>query len=131
MLCAAALCYGIASVVAEFLYCSAELFVIFLVAVCPLDGLPCLFHQFHLHLAVLFDLFVGELDGFKHFRFAYLLHFTLDHHDVVVCGGNHKVDVGISHLAEIRVYLQLSVDSCDTDFRDRSLERDVAYRKCG
>ena len=99
-------------------------------AVCPLYGLSGLFHEFHLHLAVLLDLLMGEFDGFEHFGFAHFLHFSFHHHDVVVCGGHHEVDVGVSHLAEVRVDPELSTDPCHPYFGNRSSERNVAHGQC-
>ena len=107
---------GIASVIAERFYGFAEFFVVFLVAVGPLDGLSGFFHQFHLHLAVFFDFRMGEFDGFEHFGFADFLHFPLDHHDVVVCGCDHYVQVTVFHLAEVRVYFKFAVYSGYPDF---------------
>ena len=109
---ASAFCDGIASVIAECLYCLAELFVILFVAVSPFDSFSDSFGELHLHFAMLFDLFVCEFDGLKHFSFADLFHLTLDHHDVVVCGSDHNVDVGLGHFTEVRVDFELAVDSC-------------------
>ena len=126
LFCTSALCDGVASVVAEFLDCGAELFIVLLVAVGSLDSLACLLGEFHLHLAVLLDFFVSELDGLKHFLLAHFLHLTFDHQDVVVGGSHHYVDVRTVHHAEIRVDDQLTVNSCNAYLGNRPSERNVA-----
>ena len=82
-------------------------------AVCPLDGLAALLGEFHLHLAVLLDFLVSKFDCLKHISLADFLHLTLTHHDVVVGGRNHKVEVSLLHLAVCRVNLEFPVDTDD------------------
>ena len=40
--------------------------------------------HFFLNLAMDFNVVVGKFNGFKHLFFRYLVHFTLNHHNIVV-----------------------------------------------
>ena len=106
------LCNGIAPVIAELLNGLAEIFVVLFVAVSPLHGLSDFFCELHLHLAVLLNLFVSKLDCLKHIVLADFVHLTLNHHDVVICCCDHDVNVSFLYFAEIRVNLELAVNSC-------------------
>ncbi len=117
---------SVALVVGEVVDLLLEFLVLLIVRVVSLDILAELLVELLLDAAVLLDLLVGELDGLKHHILGNLLHLALDHHDVLLCGGDHKLKVGLLHLAEVRVDLELTVNPCDTYLGDRSEERKVA-----
>ncbi len=113
--------------VAGILYGLTQILVVDLVAVLALYGLANLLSQLHLDLAVFLDFIVSGLHGTKQVSLANLLHLTLNHHDVVICGGNHHVHIGLFKLLEGGVYYVLSVYAGYTDLRNGSLERYIRY----
>ena len=85
-----------------------------------------------LHAAVALDLFVGELDGLEHVVLADLVHLTLDHHDVLLGGGDHQFEIAVGHLGEAGVNDEFAIDAGHADFRDRAAERQVGSGEgCG
>ena len=122
---------SVALVVGEIVDLLLEILVLLVVRIVSLDILAELLVELFLDAAVLLDLLVGELDGLRHNILGNLLHLTLDHHDVLLGGGDHKLKVGLFHLAEVRVDLELSVDPCHTYLRDRPEERNVAGSQSG
>ena len=97
------------------MYCLAEILVILVVRIVSLDVGSEFFHKLFLNAAVLLYLFVGELYGFEHVVLRNFLHFTLYHHYVLFSCGNHKVDVGLVHLAEVGVDDELAVYTADAN----------------
>ena len=71
-------------------------------------------HKLLLHLTLSLDLLVGKLDGLKHIVLADLVHLALDHHDILLGGGNHELKVGIFHLRETRVDYKFTVNPAYT-----------------
>ncbi len=119
---------GVAGFVDRFL----ELFVLDVVRIVALVHIGAQFvHQFLLHAAVFLDFFVGELDGLEHVVLGDFLHFTLDHHDVLLGGGDHQFEVGALRILEAGVDDELAVNAGHADFGDRTLERQVARGQCG
>ena len=108
----------------------AEVFVLGVVGVVPLDVLAEFPVQFFLDAAVNLDGLVGDLDGLEHDALGHLVHLTLYHHYVFFCGGDHQVEVGLSHLGEVGVDLELTVDPCYADLGNRAQEGDVAGCEC-
>ena len=97
-------------------------------AFCLLAGL---FHQLHLSHALLLDLGVGHFQGLEEFIFGNLVHLALHHHDVVVGGADHQLDVGILDLLESGVDHPLAVDAGHAHLGDRAFERHVAHHQRG
>ena len=84
-----------------------------------------LVHKFLLYTAVSLDLLVGELDGLEHIVLADLIHLTLNHHDVLLGGSDHKFEVGVLHLGEARVDYELTVHPAHAHLGNRAAERKV------
>ena len=111
--------------------CLLEILIFLIVRIVSLHVLAEFFVQLYLNKALFLDSLVSELDSFEHISLAYFVHFTLDHHNVVICGCNHEFEVTVLHFAEGRVNLEFTIDSGDTYFRDRSFERNVtACKSC-
>ncbi len=92
---------SVALVVAEVVNRLAELLILEVVRIIALVDIGSeLFHELFLDAAVLLDLLVSELDGFEHVVLADLVHLALDHHDVLLGGGDHEFKVGVLHLGE-------------------------------
>ena len=110
--------------------CLLEVLILFIVRIVSLDILAELLVQFNLNKTLLLDSLMSEFDSLKHISLAYLVHFTLNHHDVVVCSGNHEFEIAVLHLAEWRVDSEFTVDPCYANLRDRASERNVAGCEC-
>ncbi len=116
----------VALVVAELMDSRAKGLVLLVVRVVALVHVGAeLVHELLLHAAVLLDLLVGELDGLEHVVLGHLVHLTLDHHDVLLGGGDHEVQVGALVVLETGVDHELAVDAGDADLGDRTAERQV------
>ena len=116
----------IAFVVAEIVNLLFDIFVFFITRILPLDILAEFLVEFFLDAAHGLDRFVSGLDRIQHDLFRDLVHFTLDHHDVLLRGGDNQVEVGLLHFGKIRIDLECPVDPGDPDFGNRSEERKVA-----
>ena len=112
-----------AFVVASLVNSLAQILVLYIVRVIPLDVVAKLCDELFLHAAVLLYLFVGKLDGLEHIVLADLVHFALYHHDILFCGCNHQLQVAVLHLAEGRVDPELAVNACHADLGNRAAER--------
>lgn len=124
-------CYGVSLVVALVMNVLAEFVVVDLVAVCTFFLFAGFFHKLELGHAVLLDFGVSHFECLEKFGFRNLVHLTLDHHDVVVGGADHKFDVSLFDLFESRVDHPLAVDACNANFGNRSVERYVtASQSC-
>ena len=111
--------------VAVGLYLFAQFLVVHLVAVFALHVGAEFLHEFLLELALWLDCLVSHLESFEQFLFAHFLHLAFHHHDVLLGGTHHEVHVGFLQLLECRVDDKLAVHASHSDFRDRSLERDI------
>ena len=109
------LCESIALVIAELVNCLPEVLILLIVRIIPLDIIAELLNEFLLYTAMLLDLLVGELDGLEHVVLADLLHLTLDHHDVLLGSGDHKLDVAPLHVLESRIDHELAVNAAYAD----------------
>ena len=109
----------------------AEFLVVDLVAVGALHVLAQLLRELDLYGAVLLDLLVRKLDGAEHDLFRNLLHFTLDHQDIVDRTADHDVEVDLLHLRIVGVDDVLSVDAGYADLRNGAAERNVRHGQCG
>ena len=126
--------YGICFVVAFFTHILAEVLVMHLVAIFAFHSLACGLGHFKLDFAMLFDFFMGNLEGFEEFGFRNLVHFAFNHHDIVVGGTDHQLHIGLFKLLESGVDYEFTVDTGNTHFRDRAVEGDVAASdggRCG
>ena len=119
------LCESVALVIAEILYGSLESLVLDVVRVVPLNLGSELCHEFLLNAAVLLDFLMSELDGIEHGLLADLVHLALNHHDVLLSGCDHKLEVGILHLGEVRVDYEFATDAAYANLTDRAAERQV------
>ena len=124
-------CDGICLVVALVMDILAELVVVDLVAVLTFHFLASLFHQLDLGEAMFLDFRMGYLEGFEKLSLRNLVHLTLDHHDVVVGGTDHQLDVGILDLLESRVDHPFAVHAGHAHLGDGAVERYVAACDCG
>ena len=107
---------GVALVVAEVVNGLLELLILDVVGIVALVHVGSeLVHELLLHAAVPLYLLVGELDGLEHVVLADLLHLALDHHDVLLGGGDHEVEIRIVHLGEVGVDHELTVDAAHAD----------------
>ncbi len=118
--------YGVGLVIAFGPDIGSELVVVDLVAVLALGFLAGLFHQLELRGTVFLDFFVSDLEGLEKLSFRNFVHLTLDHHDVVIGGADHKLDVGFLDLLECGVDDPFAVDACHADLGDRAVEGHVA-----
>ncbi len=121
---AALLCNRVGFVVAFFANVLAELFVVDFVAVFAL-GVAYFLGQFHLGHALHLDGFVGGLEGVEQNLLADFVHFAFDHHDVVVGGANHQLEVCVFQFFEGGVDNEVSVNACNAHFGNRALEGNV------
>ena len=96
-------------------------------AVGALDVLAQLLRELDLYGAVLLDLLVRELDGAEHHLLRDLLHFALDHQDVVDRAADHDVQVAFGHLRIGGVDGVFAVAAYDADLRDGAAEGNVRY----
>ena len=116
----------VALVIAELADGGAKGFVLLVVRVVALVHVGAeLVHELLLHAAVLLDLLVGELDGLEHVVLGHLVHLTFDHHDVLLGGGDHQVEVGAGAVGETGIDHELAVDAGDTDLGNRTAEGQV------
>ena len=121
---------GIALVVAEVVHGLPELLVLHVVGIVTLVDVGAeLVHELLLHAAVPLDLLVGELDCLEHGVLADLVHLALYHHDVLLGGRDHEVEVGVLHLREVRVDHELAVYPAHAYLGDRASERKVGCRE--
>ena len=75
---------------------------------------------------MLLDLLVGYLEGLQKLSLRHLVHLSLHHHDVVVGGAYHQLDVGTLHLLEGGVDHPFTIHTGHTHLGDGALERNVA-----
>ena len=126
--------YCICLVIALVVDVLAEVFVVDFVAVFALGERAYFLGQFHLGLALHLDGFVSGLESFKQLGLGYLVHLALDHHDVVIGGTNHQLDVGAFYFVKCRVNDEFAVNASYAHFADRAVEGDVAHcesSRCG
>ena len=117
---------GVALAIAELVDGRAKGLVLLVVRVIALVHVRAeLLHELLLDTAVLLDLLVGELDGLEHVVLGNLVHLTFHHHDVLLGGGDHQVEVGAGAVGEVGVDDELSVDAGDAHLGDRAAERQV------
>ena len=102
-----------------------QVLVVDLVAVFPFFFLACGFGQGLLGLAHGLDRIMGELDGFQHFCFAYFLHFAFHHHDVLIGGTHHDVDIRFFQLLKGGIDHQFTVNASHPSFGNGPVEVDV------
>ena len=107
-----------------------EVLILLIVRIIPLDIIAKFPDELLLHAAVLLYLLVGKLDGLEHIVLADLLHFTLNHHDVLLGSGDHKLYVAPLHILEARVDHELTVNAANADLGDWAFERKVGSCKC-
>ena len=109
-----------------------EVLILLIVRIIPLDVLSEILVELLLDAALFLDGLVCELYSLEHYILRHLVHLTLNHHDVLLGGCDHEIEVGVRHFREVRVNLEFSVYSGHPYFGDRSEERNVAGRKgCG
>jgi len=101
-------------------------FIVGLVAILPLDH-AALSHHLQLNLAVLFDLLMGKLNRLEHIGLTHLIHLPFDHHDVVVAGAHHDVDVGVLQLGVGGIDFQFAVDTGHADLRNGGLKGHIRH----
>ena len=106
-------------------YFLTQIFVVLLMAIFTFNRFSACSFELFLNEAVLFDGFMRHLDGFEHLALLHFAHLAFYHHDIVIRGADHDVDIGLFELRKGRVDDKLAVDTCHTHFRDRSSERDV------
>ena len=123
-------CDGIRFIVAGIVNGFAEFFVVFFVTIFTFYGFTNHFSQFHLCFAMYFDSFVSYFHCFQQFGFWYFAHFTFYHHDVFISSGNHDVHISFFKLVESRVDNELAINTRNTYFRNRSVERNIWNSKC-
>ena len=112
-------------VVTYFANSLAQVFVVYFVVVFTFYSFSNLFSQLHLRFAMNLDSFVSHFHCFQQFSFRYFMHFTFYHHDVLISSGYHQVHVSFFQLFKSRIDNELTVDTCYTHFRDRSVERNI------
>ncbi len=108
-----------------------EGFVFLVVRIIPLvDVGSKLLHELFLNAAVLLDFFVGELDGLEHVVLGNLVHFTFDHHNVLLGCGNHEVKVCPLVVLEAGVDDEFAVDAGNAHLAHWTAEGEVAGCEC-
>ncbi len=112
-------------VVTCFTDCFTQVFVVYFVVIFTFHGFTNLFSQLHLRLAMNFDSFVSHLHCFQQFCLGYFVHFTFYHHDILISSGYHQVHISFFQLFKSRIDNELTVDTCHTYFRDRSVEWNI------
>ena len=122
----AGLSNGVCRSVALVLYLLTEFFVVDFVVVLALHVRAEFFREFLLELAHGLDGFVCHLEGFEECAFGHFVHFAFHHHDVVFRSTYHNVHVGLFELLEGGVHHVFTVDAGHTNFRNRTVEGDVA-----
>ena len=121
---------GVALVIAEVVHGLLQLLVLEVVRIVALVHVRAeLVHELLLHAAVLLDLLVGELDGLEHVVLGHLVHLALDHHDVLLGGGDHQFEVGVLHLGEVRVDDEFTANAAHAHLGNRTAERQVGGGK--
>ena len=123
-------CNGIGLGITFFVYVLAQFVVVYFVAVFAFNQFAASFRQFELGLALYFDCFVCNFDSFQHFRFLDFVHFAFHHHDVVKRSTHHNINICFFQFRERGVNYILAIDTCDTAFGDRSVERNIRYGQC-
>ncbi len=108
----------------------AKVLVVFFVVVGAFYGFAHRFGQFHLGLAMFFNLFVRNFYCFEHFGFRHFVHLAFHHHDVVEGSAHHDVYVGFFQFFECGVDHIFPVNACHTHFGDRTVERYIGYGQC-
>ena len=121
---------SISLVITSLTNCLTQFFVVHFVTIFTFYRLTYRFCQLHLSLAMNLDGFVSHFHGFQQFSLRHFLHFAFHHHDVLISSGNHKVHICFFELFKSRVDNELTVDTCHTYFRDRSVERNIGNGKC-
>ena len=116
---------GISLVIASLTNCLAQFFVVYFMIIFTFHRLSYFFHQLHLSLAMNLDSFVSHLHCFQQFSFGYLVHFTFYHHDVIISSGYHQVHISFFQLIKSRINYKLTIDTCYTYLRNRSVERNI------
>ena len=121
-------------VVALLVYCIvqtlAKLFVVHLVAVFAFLGLAGFHGQFGKYTALYLDGFVCGFQRSEHTLFADFLHLAFNHHDVVLCCGNDKVEIGAVDVLHRGVDDIFAVKIAYAYFADGAVEGYVAHGKC-
>ena len=117
----------VGGLVALLVHLLAQLLVVDLVAVFALDVLAEFLGEFLLQAAHGLDGFVGYLQGLEQILLADLLHLAFHHHDVLFCGTDHDVHVGILHLLEGGIHDVLAVQTNDAHLGDGTFEGDVTH----
>ena len=124
------LCYGVCLVVAFVMDILAEILVICLVAIFTFDSLTGSLGKLDLSLALHLDRIMGGFERVEKIGFRNFLHLALDHHDIVVCGADHELHVGLFELLESGIDDKFAVHTGHTHFRDRAVEGNVADSDC-
>ena len=117
--------YCISLVITSLTNCLTQFFIVYFMVIFTFHCLAYFFSQLHLSLAMHFDSFVSYLHCFQQFSFRYFVHFAFYHHDVIISSGNHQVHISFFQLVKSRIDYKLTVDTCYTYFRDRSVERNI------
>ena len=121
----------VGGLIAGGLYLLAQLLVVNLVAVFALNIGTQLLGQLLLQLAHGLDGLVGSLQSTEQILLANFLHLALYHHDILLCGTNHQVHVGLLQLCKGGVDDIFTVDTGNANLADGTLEGDVATAQCG
>ena len=106
--------------------CFLELLVLHVVRIVALVDIGSeLVHKLLLYTTVSLYFLVGELDGLEHIVLAYLIHLSLNHHNVLLGCSDHEFEVGVLHLGEARVDYKLTVYPAHAHLGNRTAEREV------
>ncbi|MPM06584.1 hypothetical protein SDC9_52885 [bioreactor metagenome] len=127
----AAFCHFIGFRVTKIHDSFAKIFIVHFVAVFAFG--ICLV-DFCRQLELSFDLFfngsMSKFQCFHHHFFADFLHFAFHHIDIFSVGSNHQFEVGIFKFFHGRIDDKFAVDTCNTNFRDGAVKRNVGDGKC-
>ena len=103
----------------------AQIFVVHFMVVFTFHCFSNLFSQLHLCFTMNLDSFMSYFHCFQQFSFGYFVHFTFYHHDVLISSGHHQIHISFFQLFKSRIDNELTVDTCYTYFRNRSVERNI------
>ena len=123
------LCYSISLVITFFPNILTKFFVIHFMAIGTFYSRTDSFRQFDLHLTLFLDSFMSDFHRFEQFCFRNFIHFSLYHHDIFHSRSYHNIDIGFFQLFECRINFKLSVDTSNTNFRDRTVKRNIRNGK--
>ena len=119
----ATLCLCVASIVCFFLNLLAKFFIVYFIAIFALNICTKFFCKFFLNFAHWFNSIVCSFQSINKILLRHFVHFAFYHHNIIFGSTNHYVHISFFHLFEGWIYDIFSINSCNTNFRDRIFDR--------